>query len=166
MDSANLTFRGGALIVGLVVNALLTGILVTGMLLTALFAVFLCKTAAVFREFILFLTPPGENQPSPAAVVWAAMAETLNTKFKMTLLGLLSVEAKKEKRLEGDILTQALAEKSPLAGAALQAFPGLAKFVRRNPGLLEAMVSKVASAGKSALPEGDSDFARRLGQYS
>lgn len=149
------------------INVILTGILLILSVQTFLFIVFLCKTAAIFREFLLFITPAGENKPSPASEVWTAMAETLIVKAKMTLLGLMSVQSKAEKRVEGDLVEAAVAAKSPVAGMILEALPGLKKLVRRNPALIDAIVNKLAGSGKTGGPSnGNGDFASNLQKYA
>ena len=152
------------------INWLLTAILAVLSVLTAIITIFLCKTAAIFRELVVFISPAGGNSPSPAALVWSAMAKEITQGFKMSLMGLMSVQSKAEKRAGQELVEAAVAEKSPLAGIALEAFPSLKKLLMRNSGLLDFVISKVATTGGKPGPGEDNhqtqgSFADRLGKY-
>lgn len=154
----------------LVSNWILTILVLISLIQTALVVVFLCKVRAVFREFVTFLTPVSETEPSPVASIWEAMAKTLTQQFKMTLMGMLSVQSKAEKRIESDLVMEEVATKSPVYALIFQALPGLKKMARRNPALVEAIANKLASiGGKQALSTGNGaepgDFGKRLSMY-
>jgi hypothetical protein len=142
-------------------------VLITG-LQTAICAVFFCKAAMLVREFIGFIMPVAENELSPAGAVWVNMAKALVQEFKVTMMGLMSVQAKAEKRVENELVQKTIEERSPFAGAAISAFPALRKLFLKNPALVDYAISKLAKVGSPvAAGDGATDsYAARLAKYA
>ena len=138
----------------------------------AILVVVFAKISVFSREIASFLSPAGETVPSPAGLVWSAMCKQLVLEFKTTMMGLMSVQARAEKRLEGEVVQQELSANSPLLGVALQAFPSLRKMFLRNPSLVDYALSHIAKIGTTAGPSGSNgdtdagDYASRLAKYS
>jgi len=114
------------------------------------------RVRAVYAELRAFVTPMGENQPSPAAqTVEAAsdiLARALVARAKTTFMGIQSGAARAERGIEGDIAEGAIGAASPMLGAVLAAFPALRKTLRRNPGLVDLALAKLGGMGKGSAP--------------
>ena len=149
-------------------NIILTAILIVFLAQSIVFVVFVSKMSMVFKEFVSFLAPADATTPSPAAVVWASMCKQLVIEFKTVIMGLMSVQAKPEKRLENEVVTAALSDQSPVLAAALKAFPSLRKIFMKNPGLIDFALSKIATMGKPSREAGGSgaSFASQLEKYT
>lgn len=147
-------------------NLILAGILLVLCLQGVLLFIIFAKSIAVLREFIGFISPPDPDKPSPAALVWANMARSLAQEFKFTLMGMMSVQAKAEKRLEGEIVNATLAQQNPLLAVALQVFPGLKKMLAKNPALVEIAIQKAAQIGGNHSQGNLDDYASKLSKYA
>lgn len=150
-------------------NVLLTVILAVSFLQFTVIALFFLKFFGIIREIVAFITPAGDNLPSPAAELWKSMSKTLMLEFKTSFMGMLSVQSKIEKRAQDEAVQEAVTKTNPLAGAALAAFPKLQKLILKNPAILEFAMSKVASAAAKSAPGNNHDgggFAERLGRYA
>jgi len=126
----------------------------TNILLASILGLMCCGIAAaiiglvkVRRTLRSFVEPMGENQSSPLGQVIgstsAAMADAIVNKAKSTFLGIQSGQARAEKALEADIVQDSLAS-NPLLAGIMKSFPALGKTLRRNPGLVEMALSKLA----------------------
>jgi hypothetical protein len=115
--------------------------------------VFFWRVRRIYAEFRSFLTPPGENQPSAFSqlveVVSQSFARAILATFKAQFMGTQGSLARAEKAVAGDIMEDAVASASPVLGTILQSFPALRRTLRRNPGLIDLVVSRLGSAAKS-----------------
>lgn len=99
------------------------------------------------RDFRGFIESPDGNSPSALSQVYdaatARMARAVVDQAKVTLMGIKSGEVRAEQAVMTGLGEAALGE-SPI-GAALTSVPGIRKFLRKNPGLLNVVLSKLSN---------------------
>jgi len=96
-----------------------------------------------------FVTPKGPEEASPlASVVDVAadmVARAVTARIKTSLMGQQSGQVRQEKAVDGAIAEDLARAAHPLAGTLLDAMPELRKTLRKNPGLLDFALSKLAA---------------------
>jgi hypothetical protein len=106
------------------------------------------KISKVFRQFV---TPPGENQPSPLALLIDGIASMFSRSIvaqaKASFMGVQSGLKRQESAIAGDIAEGVVASQSPLLGGLLDSFPALKKTLRRNPQLVDMVLGFMAKQG-------------------
>jgi hypothetical protein len=130
-------------------NILLAAILLTNVIFLAGFILVFFKIRSVYQQFIDFVTPPAENQPSKLANVCEALSEmigrSLVASLKTFLMGKKSGEVRAENAEKGQEI-----DASPV-GAIVGMLP---KSVRasliKNPALLDYALSFMARKGGAA----------------
>lgn len=142
-------------------NILLTCILAVNLGIGSLLLIALVKARNVASLFYDFITPPKEGEHSAAALAGDALAimfaRAMAAQLKTTFMGMQSGLVRGQKALEGDI-AEGIAEKSPLAMAAMTAFPALRKSLRRNPQLLDTamqLLGGLSAKGSGSSPAGN-----------
>lgn len=159
------------------VTNILLGLLVLGMLafgvvgwfvwrrLTSAYREVLSEYEGAKAEFLTFVSPAGDGQPSPLARFVEASASTIGravvAQAKTTLMGLSSGVVRGEKAIEG-AMAEDVAEQLPLGAALLSSFPQVRKSLRRNPGLIDLALPLLAKfgAGKEPVPSNGSSSPR------
>jgi len=148
-------------------------IIVLALLLLANVAVLAClvagglyvrRQAASFRDFVSPSTTP-EGQPGPSALsqitdaVATQFSRAITMQFKATFMGQQSASKGQERAVQGALLEDGLAAIHPMAGALLQSFPALSKTLKRNPQLLDLVLSRFAGGasmpGTGPVPSGN-----------
>lgn len=146
-------------------NVLLIAILLVNAAILCLVAVFLFNIRRVYLDIVDFITPKGDNLPSPAAEmlnhVAENVAEILTIRIKTTFMGKQSGANRGEVGIEADIGEDMLAMANPALAGILNSFPALKKTLRRNPALLDLAISKLgakfgAAGGPTAANNGHS----------
>ena len=103
------------------------------------------------REFV---TPKGPEEASPLANVVDVgadmVARAVTARIKTSLMGQQSGLVRQEKAVDGAIAEDLARAAHPLAGTLLDAMPELRKTLRKNPGLLDFALSKLASMQQTA----------------
>lgn len=103
------------------------------------------------REFV---TPKGAEEASPLANVVDVgadmVARAVTARIKTSLMGQQSGQVRQEKAVDGAIAEDLARAAHPLAGPLLDAMPQLRKTLRKNPGLLDIALSKLASMQQPA----------------
>jgi len=104
------------------------------------------KMAAVQAQVTSFVTPVSEGQPSPLAttteVAADMVARAIVARAKTTFMGQASGLVRQEKAVDADI-AEDVARSNPLIDSVLSAFPAVRKTLRKNPMLLDMVLSKV-----------------------
>lgn len=135
-------------------NWILTAILLVNLGLFAVLAVFLLKLRGVYRDILSFITPENAGDESELSRLVKPVLNEFASKIvdnaKVTLMGYKSGQARADKAVEAAMAKDLINLKSPLAGAALGAFPFLQKLIDRNPGLAGAALEKLGSLGRNS----------------
>lgn len=126
---------------------------------------------ALLTTLRAYFEAPNAETPSQFAMLTDAIAtqagEKLSYCLKSTFMGAQAGEAKNVKRLEGDILQDAMAQNSPVLAAIAQSFPAVSERLKGNPALLPLIMKMIPGLGVK--PEGDnheqSDFATNLNKW-
>lgn len=77
------------------------------------------------------------------------MAQNLKTVF----MGVQSVDSKNLKKLDGALVTDLMAQSSPLLGTIAESFPAVGKMIRKNPNLiplLQGLLTKKSSGNNQS----------------
>ncbi len=138
-------------------NVLIAVILLLLLVILAGSAVIFIRTRAKLQEleaeFRSFVTAADEKTPSPLASLVQTAGEVLGrsivNQVRTSLMGSRSGEVRADQAITGDI-AEGQALQNPLVAAALQASPALKKTIRRNPALLDLVMSKLATMGSAA----------------
>jgi len=97
-----------------------------------------------------FITPKGPEEASPLATIVDVgadmVARAVTARIKTSLMGSQSGVVRQEKAVDGAIAEDLARAAHPLAGTLLDAMPELRKTLRRNPGLLDFALQKLAAA--------------------
>lgn len=147
-------------------NILLAAILLTNVAILTIFLVIFLKMSRAFNEvrgiyddFIKFISPVDEKTPSQFASLVSTIADSLARSImaqaKATFMGLKSGVARGESAIEADVAEAALQASNPGIAAILDAVPGLKKTLRRNPGLIDVVMSKFGGASKVVTAPGN-----------
>lgn len=127
-------------------SILLALILVSNLVFLALFASFLFRLSRVHAQFVAFVSPEGENQPSPLGkmldIVAADFARAAVAQIKAHLMGAKGVDTRQANAIEGDIALD-VAGQNPLIGQLLERMPNLKRTLRRNPALINLVIEKL-----------------------
>jgi hypothetical protein len=138
------------------VNWLLTAILICNLLIVAAIGVAWAKINRVTRVFSDFISPPGENQPSPVAVVAESISEMFARSFTASLKAYFMGVQSGAARAENAAIGQAISA-SP-AGGIIDLLPkSIKKSLIKNPALLDyalAALNKTPGAGGSLTGSG------------
>ena len=130
-------------------NILLTAILLLNAVLLAVILFSFLKVRAVYRDIVAFITPAEENKPSALATLIMTIsdnfARSMIAQAKATFMGIQSGNNRAEKAIEADIALDTLAIVNPTISAILNSFPSVKKTVRRNPQMLDAVISRLGS---------------------
>jgi len=130
----------------LLIAALLLGQIVFIAWITAVCRGKIRELQNTIREFV---TPKGPEEASPLANVVDVgadmVARAVTARIKTSLMGQQSGQVRQEKAVEGAIAEDVARAAHPLAGTLLDAMPELRKTLRKNPGLLDFALSKLAS---------------------
>lgn len=128
------------------------------------------KIQGKIREF---LVPATEGECSPAAQLCRLAGQGMAQEIKSTLMGINSGESRLAAATEADIFQDAASLKSPLLAGLLQAAPSLSKRLRKNPALMQAILTLLpqVSGGGADRPSPSSDggapgFSRLYGKYT
>jgi hypothetical protein len=144
-------------VIEILVPALLGAIL---LVMAILLAVFCLSVKAVKTTARDFLTAPDEQTPSPLAQLTANAATTVGvhvaSQLKTQVMGVLSGESKRAKAIEEALLTDGLAETSPLLSGLLEVSPGLRKVIKKNPAVLELVMRAINRHQGSGAPRTES----------
>lgn len=128
-------------------NILLAAILITNLTILAGLAVAFVKISGIYRQFMEFITPQAENQPSALAdtisKVSDMVARSLVAQVKSTFMGIQSGDVRGSKAIDADMAIDAVSQVNPAIGAVLSQFPALKKTLRRNPALLDLALNKL-----------------------
>jgi hypothetical protein len=133
------------------------------MLLFAIFAVnfaVLCVILSsifvlyrVFKQIRAYVEPRGEGRPSPIAEVAQALADmvarSLVAQLKTTFMGKASGDARAAQAAMGDLIQDQANAQNPLVGGLLNSFPGVRKWLAKNPAALDLAMSKLSGLGGS-----------------
>lgn len=141
-------------------NILLAAILLANVALLAIILVAFVKirreSTRVYQNIIGFITPVDDKTPSPAAQVAdqisSMFARALVAQAKASFMGKQSGEARAQAAIDGDIALDLAVQASPLIGALANSFPALKKTLRRNPQLLDLVLSKLGGGGSAGAP--------------
>lgn len=127
---------------------------------------------ALLETLRLYFEPPDEETPSQFAQLTDAVGQQFSSKLITTLkasfMGMQSVDAKNQARLQGDLVQDLATQKNPMLGALLESFPAIQRRLAKNPSLtpvVEQMIAKMTQAGKDKQPKGNNDFAQRVKEY-
>jgi hypothetical protein len=136
-------------------NLLLTFIVLAVTVLTVVQLVFITKLNRIKADIIDFITPDEDGQPSKLGQMAAGLGDHIASKTvenaKTTLMGYKSGQARQEKAVEAAFAKDMIGMQSPLAGAALQAFPSLQKLIEKNPAMADLVMSKLGSQGSKTV---------------
>jgi len=101
-----------------------------------------------------FVTPKGPEEASPLASVVDVgadmVARAVTARIKTSLMGQQSGQIRQEKAVDGAIAEDMVRAAHPLAGTLLDQMPELRKTLRKNPGLLDFALSKLANMQQPA----------------
>lgn len=133
-------------------NILLAAILLTNAAVLAVILIALLKirnkSHSIESSFKSFITQPDQDTPSPLAqtVDQASqlIARAIIVQAKTSLMGMSSVEARREKQAAVDEVTQ----KYPLVGLLKNLSPGISKSLFKNPMLLN-LAGQLMSRGSA-----------------
>lgn len=129
-------------------NILLTLILIVNVGFLALILYAGYKIVRVYREFKQFVSAPDDKTPSPLANVVSTASDMIARSFvaqlKATFMGKQSGENRANAGVEADIAMDTISQINPVIGTVLNSFPALRKTLRRNPGLIDLAISKLA----------------------
>lgn len=96
----------------------------------------------------MFCSPKGPEEASPLATcvdVGADMvARAVTARIKTSLMGQQSGEVRQQAAVDGAMAEDLVRAAHPLAGTLLDSMPELRKTLRKNPGLLDYALSKMA----------------------
>lgn len=127
-------------------NLLLTCLLLTNVVLLGVFLYFARKVSTIYTQIIDYLTPVDEKTPSALAqtisTISDMIARALVAQLKTTFMGVESGKARGEQAVELEIV----AAQNPLLGIALNTIPGIKKYLKRNPGLIDFALKKLSGA--------------------
>ena len=125
------------------------------------------------QQFIDFFAPDGDKPSEFALVVDTVStiaAQRITNTLKASLMGMAGVDARNEKRLQGDMVHD-LANQNPVLGALVTQFPAVARRLAKNPeliglaqGLLGNMLSKKPGNNGHAPPDAPSTMVN-YGKY-
>ena len=136
-------------------NILLTLLLVINVAIFALLCVMARRIMSSYREIVQFVSAPDEHTPSPLSVIASSVsdifARSIMAQAKATFMGLQSGENRADKGISADIALDTVSQTNPAIGAILSSFPALRKTLRRNPGLLDLAISKLANKQSQAV---------------
>lgn len=144
-------------------NILLTAILIANVaLLTLVFIAFrsVSRTYSNLRsEFHAFISPgrddKGEATPSPLATITLALADqagrSVVSSLKASFMGQASGASRAEKSAEADLQLDMIGAVNPGIGAIISGIPALRKIAKKNPGLIEAAVSRFTTKGNAVI---------------
>jgi len=103
-----------------------------------------------------FCSPKGPEEASPLANVVDVgadmVARAVTARIKTSLMGSASGQVRQEKAIEGAIAEDMVRAAHPLAGTLLDAMPELRKTLKKNPGLLDFALSKLATMQEKQAP--------------
>jgi len=149
-------------------SVLIAGLVVLAVLLRSLNR----QKQALLLTLRLYFEPPDEETPSQFALLTDTLSQQLASKLIVTLkssfMGMQSVDAKNQARLQGDLVQDLATQKNPMLGALLESFPAIQRRLAKNPSLtpvVEQMIARIGQAGKEKQPKGNNDFAKRLKEY-
>lgn len=98
----------------------------------------------------LYFEQPDAQTPSEFAkltvVLSDQLASSIVSSIRAQLMQAASVQSRNEKKLDQALTQDLVSNQMPLAGLALQAFPGVSKLVQGNPAFL-ALLQKMIPAG-------------------
>ena len=128
-------------------NILLAAILVVNVMFLAILIVVFLKTRTIYRNFVDFITPAKENEPSQFAELISRISDTfarsIMAQAKAILMGKASGEARGEAANEAEVGQALLAQSNPLlAGLAGMLPPKIRKTLLRNPQLIDAALAR------------------------
>ena len=111
------------------------------------------KVKSIFTAFIL---PPDASSPSPMAQVWSLACHQLVTQMKVTIMGMMSGEARAAKKLAAEAMTAEIAGQAPAISAVLDFVPGARKMLNKSPGLAQYILSRLPKPEqRGELPAGE-----------
>ena len=157
----------------MILTAILTGVFVFLANLAIVFfmaRVYQSQKAKLLETLRAYFETPDGQTPSQFASLVECVADTFGHKImthaKATFMGTQSVDSKNIARLEGDVVQDMIAQKSPLLSVILSQFPSVARRVAKNPNLLPLIQSMLPGLGTGAPKEDHgSDFEQRLHSY-
>lgn len=153
----------------MILAAILTGIIVV---ISNLFALFLINRR-ITREkeqvtslIQAYFMQPDKDTPSEFAAtiesISAIFAAKITQSIKGMALGMQSVDAKNERKLEGDIIQDIVAAQNPLAGLLLSQFPSVAKRLQKSPHLLGMAQQMIGKLTAQPQPQADNNHKEQL----
>jgi len=101
------------------------------------------------NALVSYFTAQGDKQSAFADltdVIIDRAAQKLTTNLKMAILGVQSQASRELKAAQGEFVKDQISEAAPIAGMAIDAIPGLGKFVKKYP--IIAALAQNALAGK------------------
>jgi hypothetical protein len=127
------------------------------------------------QTFIDFFAPDGDKPSEFALVVDSVStiaAQRITNTLKASLMGMAGVDARNEKRLEGDLIHDLANNASPLLGIAMDMFPQVGKRLIKNPELIgfagnmfgKMTGKKPGNNGHVETPP-SGDFGQRMNAY-
>lgn len=134
-------------------NIILIAILAVNFATLAIIGLAFIKIRRKYDDFIdlfnAFMRPAEEGKESEFArlisVIADSIARSIVALAKTTFMGKASGDARLGKSIDADIAEGMLAQTNPMLSGVLQMFPGLRKTLRRNPGALDMIASKLMS---------------------
>lgn len=157
-------------------NILLTLILAVNIALLMLIFVAFNKIRVAFsairseydnlrEQFHAFISPghddKGEALPSPLASITLALADqagrSVVSSLKASYLGQASGSSRSEKAAEADLQLGLLEAANPMLGSVVNGIPALRKIAKKNPGLIEAVMSRFGGGNGSVISNSSSN---------
>lgn len=111
------------------------------------------KVRVAGAQVAQFVSPVSVGQPSPIATATEAVSEmfarSIMASAKMTFAGLSSGHVRREAAVDGDIAEDSAKLAHPMVTVLLDQFPQLRKTLRKNPGMLDYALAKLAEKGSA-----------------
>jgi len=131
-------------------NLLLAVILLTNVALFATVAIAFFKFFKVYTQtkdlLASFFTPASEGEATPFAQLVAnsgdILAGAIVARLKAQIMAGKSGEVRGENAVEGELAVDLASQANPIVGALIQQFPGLRRLAKKNPALVDAVVTK------------------------
>ena len=132
-------------------SILLALILAVNLSILAVILVVFMKARRIYAEFREFITPPDENTPSGLATVATSLADQVARSaigsLKATFMAKKSGDVRAEQSIQTDLALDIASEANPIVGQLLTGIPALRKLAKKNPGLIDLVLSRLTIPG-------------------